>query len=113
MLGAMRGQVNESHGVGGVSRGWLAINLSLLALYRQVRRCRAFKWTEKFPAGALAMVDLDEVAGVCGGAQWPFGAVSLEAEKNLTAWKNQSPRQFTQLSRSDKQCSGSPTATVS
>ena len=61
MLGAMRGQVNESHGVGGASRGWLAINLSLLALYRQVRRCRAFKWTEKFPAGALAMVDLDEV----------------------------------------------------
>ncbi len=55
MLGALPGQVNESHGVGGGSRGWLAINLSLLALYRQVRRRRAFKWTQKFPAGALAI----------------------------------------------------------
>jgi hypothetical protein len=32
MLGALPGQVNESHGVGGGSRGWLAINLSVSTL---------------------------------------------------------------------------------
>jgi hypothetical protein len=33
-------------------------------LYRQVRRRRAHAWTQVFPAWALAMGDLDEVAGV-------------------------------------------------
>ena len=32
MVGMMRGQVNESHGVGGCSRGWLAKNRQLNSL---------------------------------------------------------------------------------
>jgi len=43
-----------------------------LVPYRQVRRRRASAWTQVLPAGALAIGDLDEAAGVCGGCRVIF-----------------------------------------